>query len=129
MSQACDGRGVAGLAVSEPVHNVIGSLHSSGVVALADAAALAAVLSTAPDEATARRLQPLGVQAEVVFHRPARGVAEAVCRLDSVAEQALADMYAGNRHQIRVNTRIEIGTSANAVAAEAVFTWAIRLAP
>jgi acyl-coenzyme A thioesterase PaaI-like protein len=67
IAEAVDGVGRAVLPVSEGVRNVIGALHSSGVAALADAAALAAVLSVAPAEALARRLQPLGTQASLTF--------------------------------------------------------------
>lgn len=128
VSQASDGRGVVVLPVAEPVHNVIGSLHSSGVAALADAAALAAVLSAAPDEMTARRLQPLGVEARLVFRRPVRGVAQAVCRLDTDTERALAGLFAAETDRVKVNTRTLVGCGEVPDAAEGTFSWVIRLA-
>jgi uncharacterized protein (TIGR00369 family) len=70
ITEVRDGLGSATLPVSDRVRNVIGALHSSGVAALADAAGLAAALSMAPDEAMARRLQPLGVHARLTFHHP-----------------------------------------------------------
>ena|SRR5947199_912666 len=71
--EAVDGVGRVVMPVSDGVRNVIGTLHSSGVAALADAAALAAAVSVAPDERLARRLQPLGVEARLIFHRPVGG--------------------------------------------------------
>ena len=46
--EAVDGVGRVVMPVSDAVHNVIAALHSSGVAALADAAALAAALSRPP---------------------------------------------------------------------------------
>ena len=42
--EAADGLGRVALPVRDEVRNVIGALHSSGIAALADAAALAAAL-------------------------------------------------------------------------------------
>lgn len=127
---ARDGLGQARLPVAEGVHNVIGALHSSGVTALADAAALAAALSAAPTEPDARRLQPLGTVARIAFHRPIRGVAFAVCELDADARSALAALYAGEADgRAHFTTRTIIDGADAPCAAVGEFDWIARLAP
>lgn len=126
---AADGVGRVMLPVSAGVRNVIGALHSSGVVALADAAALAAVLSAAPDEAAARRLQPLGVQACIRFGRPVRGTALATCRLPAEGAAALSSLYEGRHQRARFTTLTTIDGDDAPGAAEGEFDWVVRLAP
>jgi uncharacterized protein (TIGR00369 family) len=128
VAQALDGVGQAVLPVSEGTHNVIGALHSSGVAALADAAALAAILSSAPGEAAGRRLQPLGVEARLRFQRPVRGTALATCRLDAEARAALAALFDGSLRPARLTTLATIDGQDASRAAEGEFDWVIRLA-
>ena len=129
VTEVRDGVGRAMLPVSDGVRNVIGALHSSGVVALADAAALAAVLSVAPDETAARRLQPLGIEARLTFHRPLRGTALATCRLDADARAAIASLYEDRAERAQVTTLATIDGNDAPRAAEGEFDWVIRLAP
>jgi acyl-coenzyme A thioesterase PaaI-like protein len=126
---AAHGEGQAVLPVREPVHNIIGALHASGVSGLADAAALAAILSAAPDEATARRIQPLGIRLEIDFRRPLRGIARARCRLDDHAANALADLFALTAPTVGLSTVTTIDGENEPAAAVAVFEWTIRLRP
>lgn len=114
--------------VSEGVRNVIGALHSSGVAALADAAALAAALSLAPDEADARRLQPLGTHARFAFHHPVRGTAFATCELDARSRAALDRLFAGIDERARFTTVTVIDGDECPLAAEGEFDWVVRLA-
>jgi acyl-coenzyme A thioesterase PaaI-like protein len=123
------GCGRARLPVSNEVSNVIGALHSSGVAALADAAALAAVLSLAPDEESARRLQPLGVTARLTFRRPVRGVAVATCELDGVSRAAVQSLFEGLDDQERFTTVAIIDGEGAPAAAQGEFDWVARLAP
>lgn len=129
ITEVGDGIARAELPVSDPVTNVIGALHSSGVVALADAAGLAAALSVSPDEATARRLQPLGVEARVTFHRPVRGIAIATCILDAMSRAALANLFSGAEERARLTTLTTIDGDRALGAAEGEFDWVVRLGP
>ena len=129
IAEARDGLGRAVLPVSERVRNVIGALHSSGVAALADAAALAAVLSVSPNEATARRLQPLGVQARLSFQRPVRGLAVATCILDAASRTSLANLFEAAEERARLTTHTTIDGDNAPGAAEGEFDWVLRLAP
>jgi acyl-coenzyme A thioesterase PaaI-like protein len=99
------------------------------VVALADAAALAAILSVAPGETAARRLQPLGVQARLTFQRPVRGTALATCYLDADGKTALANLYEGRHERARFTTLTTIDGDDAPRAAEGEFEWVLRLAP
>ena len=82
---ARDGEGRASMVVDTPVQNVVGGLHFSGVAALVDAAALAALLSVAPNEDDARRLLPLFTRADLRLTASLRGTVHAVCRLEPPA--------------------------------------------
>lgn len=124
-----DGLGRAKLPVSDGLRNVIGALHSSGVTALVDAAALAAVLSVAPDEALARRLQPLGTDARLSFHRPVRGTALATCELDAQTRAALERLFEGRDDRASFTTLTVIDGDQSPRAAEGEFDWVVRLAP
>jgi uncharacterized protein (TIGR00369 family) len=128
VAEARDGVGRAVLPVADAVHNVIGALHSSGITALADAAALAAALSIAPDHTSARRLQPLGLRARLSFHRPIRGTAIARCRLDDEARAALTALYAAQDDRARFTTHTTIDGTDAPNAAEGEFDWVVRLA-
>jgi len=127
--EAANGTGRAVLPVRGGVHNVIGALHSSGITALVDAAALAAVLSVSPDEATARRLQPLGVQARLTFERPVRGTALATCQLDRYSEAAVAELCLRGHGRARLTTATIIDADGALGAARGEFDWTLRIAP
>jgi uncharacterized protein (TIGR00369 family) len=127
--EAVDGVGRVVMPVSHAVRNVIAALHSSGVAALADAAALAAALSAAPDEATARRLQPLGTQARLTFHRPIRGTGFATCHLDPSGRAALARLWERRDERACFTTLATIDGDEAPGAATGEFDWIVRLAP
>jgi acyl-coenzyme A thioesterase PaaI-like protein len=61
------------LVAAAAFENVIGSLHSSGLVALIDATGLAAVIAAAGEESHFDGVAPLGSEAHVEFLAPARG--------------------------------------------------------
>jgi len=56
--------------------NVIGSMHSSGLIALIDAAGLAAVIAMTDERAPFENVVALGANARLEFLAPARGTAE-----------------------------------------------------
>src|SRR5262245_29521549 len=87
--RAGDGVGVVAASVPPGLTNVIGSLHSSGLAALADAAALAAVIGACTVESEFDRVVPLGAAARMEFLAPARGRLTATCRLDPATRDML----------------------------------------
>lgn len=66
-----DGYAEVGLDVMPPMTNVIGSLHSSGLIALIDAAGLAAIIGACETEADFVGVVPLGAAASFEFKAPA----------------------------------------------------------
>lgn len=72
----------AELALSAPpgLRNVIGSLHSSGLIALVDAAGLAAMIAASDSAESFRGVVPLGAGAVMEFLAPGRGRLTASCR-------------------------------------------------
>lgn len=127
--EARDGVGQAALPVRQRARNVIGALHSSGLIALADAAALAAILSLAPDEQTGRRLQPLGVQARMSFNRPVRGTAVGTCHLGAESRSALAALFEARDERAQLTTDTTIDGDGAPAAVDGQFDWVVRLAP
>ncbi len=72
--RAADGSAEVALSTPLTLTNVIGSLHSSGLITLADAAGLAAIIAACETEDEMRGVLPLGAAATLEFRRrPAAG--------------------------------------------------------
>ena len=70
--RAADGSAEVALRTPLRLTNVIGSLHSSGLITLADAAGLAAIIAACETEDEMRGVLPLGAVATLEFRAPAR---------------------------------------------------------
>src|SRR5215470_4069942 len=81
--RAGDGVGEVAADVPAALTNVIGSLHSSGLITLVDAAGLAAIIGAADSADAFAGIVPLGSAAELRFLAPARGWLTATCRLEA----------------------------------------------
>ena len=79
--RAADGAAEVALLTQPTLTNVIGSLHSGGLITLADAAGLAAIIAACESEDEMRGVLPLGAAAALEFRAPARGRLTASCRL------------------------------------------------
>jgi acyl-coenzyme A thioesterase PaaI-like protein len=123
---AADGVGVVALVTSDAVTNVIGSLHSSGLTALADAAGLAAVIGASEAADSFRGVVPLGAAATLEFRAPARGRLVAACTLDPAARQALAPVLSGWRDRVKIATVADITDKAGTLTCRGTFEWSIR---
>lgn len=123
---AADGVGEVGTTVTEPLTNVVGSLHSSGLIALADAAGLAAMIGAADGSAAFQDVTPLGSLAELEFLAPARGELTASCTLDEVARRRLRELLAGEVRKAQLLTDAEVLDAAGAVVCRGTFTWRLR---
>ncbi|WP_426511297.1 DUF4442 domain-containing protein [Dactylosporangium sp. McL0621] len=87
--RAADGAAEVAAEVPEALTNVIGSLHSSGLITLVDAAGLAAFVAAVEDPDGFAGVVPLGAAAELRFLAPARGRLVASCRLEDEALAAV----------------------------------------
>lgn len=123
---AADGLGEVALDVSAEASNVIGSLHSSGLVALIDAAGLAAILSLASSEADLDRVVPLGSVARATFLAPARGRLTARCRLDQSDRHALGRLLSRRTDRATAETEATVSDDEGNVVCRGSFTWKIR---
>jgi acyl-coenzyme A thioesterase PaaI-like protein len=125
--RAVDGLGEVEMQVPQALVNVIGSLHSSGLVGLVDAACLAAVISAADDPAQLDGVVPLGSSAQLRFRLPARGQLLARCQLpdaDAAAlRQALARPEPG---KVALTTAADVLDEDQAVVCTGAFSWIIR---
>lgn len=127
--EAADGRGRVGLTVAEPVTNVIGALHSSGLVTLVDAAGLAAIIGTAEAPAELDGLLPLGVVAELAFLAPARGELVAAADLGGPDRDAARAFLDGREARGAFSTVAEVRDAHDVVVCRGRFDWKLRRRP
>ncbi|NUK22162.1 PaaI family thioesterase [Streptomyces lunaelactis] len=124
--RAADGEAELTLETPASLTNVIGSLHSSGLIALIDAAGLAAMIATAEDAGAFQRVVPLGAVASLEFLAPARGRLVATCRLDDQARQALRPVLSGDSARARLTTRAEVVDAVGELVCRGRFDWSVR---
>jgi acyl-coenzyme A thioesterase PaaI-like protein len=122
--------GAAGVAIDPAprLGNVIGSLHSSGLITLLDAAGLAALIATARTEREFDGVIPLGAAAELRFLAPARGRLIAHCHLDETAAASVRSLLDGATSKISLRTSSEITDPSGAVVCTGEFHWSVRRA-
>jgi acyl-coenzyme A thioesterase PaaI-like protein len=124
--RAVNGVGVVAVTAPPALANVIGSLHSSGLITLIDAAGLAAVISAAPTGDAFHGVVPLGAAAALRFLSPARGRLVATCRLDPDAREALAEVFIGASTRARITTTTDIADDTGGVVCQGTFDWSVR---
>src|SRR6185369_2065891 len=104
--------------------NVIGSLHSSGLITLIDAAGLAAIIAAGPAEMDG--VIPLGSAATLRFLAPARGRLTATCALDAHARDQLTALFARATAKIKIKTMADVRDERGALVCEGSFQWSVR---
>lgn len=121
-----DGHAEVGMDVSNEASNVIGSLHSSGLVALVDAAGLAAIISVAASDSEFDGVVPLGSVAHLDFLAPARGRLTAHCRLAQTDRHALGLLLRRRSDRATAETEAEVRDEDGTVVCRGAFVWKIR---
>jgi acyl-coenzyme A thioesterase PaaI-like protein len=127
--RAVDGEGAVALVTAPAMTNVIGSLHSSGLVALVDAAGLAAIVAACDGEAEMDGVVPLGSAASLEFLAPARGRLVATCRLSPQARAALRPVLSGRADRARITTVADVVDGASVTVCRGTFGWSVRRSP
>ncbi|MEU2434243.1 DUF4442 domain-containing protein [Streptomyces sp. NPDC007861] len=123
---AVDGAAQVALETPPELTNVIGSLHSSGLITLVDAAGLAAIIAAAEHPEQFDELVPLGAAASLRFTAPARGRLLASCRLSRTARAALRPVLTGEVHRASLSTRTEITDAGGTLVCSGDFDWSVR---
>ena len=123
---AGDGRAEVAMPTPESMTNVIGSLHSSGLINLVDSAGLAAIIGCCERADDFVGLVPLGAAASMQFLAPARGRLTAHCSLAEEPRRELARLYAGEVDKVRVDTRAQVVDSHGTLVCEGAFVWSVR---
>lgn len=126
---AGDGRGEVALVTSPEMTNVIGSLHSSGLVALVDATGLAAIIGACDAEHDFTGIVPLGAAASLEFRAPARGRLVATCQLDPEGRDTLRPVLAGEQDRARVSTVADVHDDEHTLVCRGTFDWSVRRVP
>ena len=109
--------------------NVVGSLHSSGLIALADATGLAALISVATDEEQLEGVAPVGSVARIEFLAPAHGLLVGRCTVAVEDASAIEYLYRRRRSKAELSTVAEIFDSRERLVCRGTFTWAVRRVP
>ncbi|MFE1961252.1 DUF4442 domain-containing protein [Streptomyces sp. NPDC059479] len=125
--RAADGAAELALSTPHALTNVIGSLHSSGLIALVDAAGLAAMIAASESADDFQGVVPLGAAASMEFLAPARGRLVASCRLDDAVREALRTVLSGaSDRTARLTTSAEVVDEAGATVCRGRFDWSVR---
>ena len=117
------------LDVADGMQNVIGALGAGGLLALADAAALAAIVGSASSPGQFDGVTPLASRAELDFLAPGRGTLTGACGLDPAACEAIDALLAGAADHARLSTAIVIRDGAGERVATAQMRWSLRRGP
>jgi acyl-coenzyme A thioesterase PaaI-like protein len=126
VTRAKNGEAEVALDAPPQLANVIGSLHSSGLIALLDAAGLAAIISVAHTEEEFDGVIPLGAAAELQFLAPARGQLVARCNLCESDIATVRSLLDGETDKISLKTTVDVSNSAGAVVCTGGFRWSVR---
>ncbi|MFF4505337.1 PaaI family thioesterase [Streptomyces sp. NPDC001401] len=124
--RAADGAAEVVLETPQELTNVIGSLHSSGLMALVDAAGLGAIIACGTRTGDLDGIVPLGTVAKLEFLAPARGRLVAACRLTDEARHALQPLLAGESEKARLSTQAEVTDAAGTPVCRGSFDWSVR---
>jgi acyl-coenzyme A thioesterase PaaI-like protein len=121
-----DGAAEIAVDVLPELFNVIGSMHSSGLIALVDAAGLAALISSVTDEQEFDGIVPLGATSNLEFRKPALGPLFAKCALEPGGADAMRELFTRRRDKVGLTTRADIFDAANVVVCTGTFDWSVR---
>lgn len=124
--RAVDAHARVALQAAPTTTNVIGSLHSSGLVALIDAAGLAAIIAAATSSDALQHVVPLGTRAQIEFLAPARGDLVAQCTMDDAAQAATREFLDARTPTAHVVTDVEILDADHQIVCRGAFTWSLR---
>jgi acyl-coenzyme A thioesterase PaaI-like protein len=124
--RAADGAAMVATDTPSTLTNVVGSLHSSGLTTLVDAAGLAALIAACEDPDGFDGVVPLGSAADLRFLAPARGRLVASCRLSDDARAAVASLCAGASPRARTKTVAEIVDAEGVTVCRGTFDWSLR---
>jgi len=114
--------------VPREMTNVVGSLHSSGLIALVDATGLAALISAATDESQLEGLVPVGSVARIEFLAPAHGLLVGRCTVEVDDLAAIETVYKRRRNRATLSTEAEIFDSQETLVCRGKFTWSVSRA-
>ena len=111
--------------VPQGMTNVVGSLHSSGLIALVDATGLAALISAATDADQLDGVVPLGSVARIEFLAPAHGLLVGRCTVAVDDLAAIETIYKRRRSRASLSTEAEIFDSRERIVCRGTFTWSV----
>jgi acyl-coenzyme A thioesterase PaaI-like protein len=125
---ARDGTAEVVLELGSLVGNVIGTMHSSGLITLADAAGLGAIISTVTGPTAFEGVLPLGAAADLQFKAPGRGRLTARCTLDDSTIVSARSFFASEAERVHLRTATSIFDATQELVCVGRFHWSLRRA-
>jgi acyl-coenzyme A thioesterase PaaI-like protein len=111
--------------VPDVMTGLVGSLHSSGLTALADATGHAALISAATDEAQLDDVFPLCSSARIDLIGPAYGLLVGRCSVGVDGLGALEPFYRRRRSRVQLMTDTEIFDSEETLVCRGTCVWTV----
>jgi acyl-coenzyme A thioesterase PaaI-like protein len=127
--RAADGSAEVAMDTPYELTNVIGSVHSSGLISLVDAAGLAAIIAACQDTDDFTGVVPLGAAASLEFLALARGRLVASCALDEATPAALRPVASGAEARARISTLADVTDADGVPVCRGRFDWSVRRRP
>ncbi|MDP9118636.1 MAG: DUF4442 domain-containing protein [Actinomycetota bacterium] len=124
--RAADGCAQVAVADQPQLANMIGSMHSSGLVAIVDAAGLAAFVAAAQDANELQDVVPLGATANLQFLAPGRGRLIGHCELGETSMEVARSLLGGDSDSVRLTTSAEVLTENGVVVCRGSFGWRVK---
>jgi acyl-coenzyme A thioesterase PaaI-like protein len=126
VESARDARATVTLDLTPEFENVIGSLHASGLIALIDATALAAMISLADDPDQFTDITPLATDAQLSFIAPARGRLRGHCQLDPDDRSGLRELLDRNTDRASLTSDVRILDEDGTIVCRGYMVWKLR---
>jgi acyl-coenzyme A thioesterase PaaI-like protein len=126
VQSAEEGSATVALDVKPAIENAAGSLHVTGLMALVDAAALAAMSSLAGQADEFEAITTLATDAQMSFIGAARGRLQAGCELDPDDQVDLAALLAGTADRARLTSDVRIVDEDGTLVCRGFMVWKLR---
>jgi acyl-coenzyme A thioesterase PaaI-like protein len=105
--------------------NVIGSSHSSGLIALIDATGRAALIAAATDEGQLEGVMTLGSVARVEFLGQAHGLLIGRCTVEVDDLASIEAVYEWRESTVQLATAVDVFDSSETMVCRGSFIWSV----
>jgi acyl-coenzyme A thioesterase PaaI-like protein len=112
--------------VPQSFTNAIGTVHSSGLIALVEATGAAAIVAAATDADQLEGITQSGSVARIEFLAPAHGLLIGRCILEVEDLAAIESLFTGREMSGQLMTSVDVFDSSEQLVCRGSFIWTIR---